>query len=277
MLIYSSNTILLTALFIALLILCGVFYSIFILSTEGINLSVTTELKNQSWWFLFVDVSPERAPIIITFVAILMMMIFSVSAGLLFRNLFRKTTSAEIFFFCLFIFSLSTEGLRIFNFLLIQARLPYTLTVLGTKAVLWGRISGLLFLFCASLYAAEFRYYKFGIIISITLAGSLILSYIIPVKTSIFLTHFIHPIGDEYGIFIISAGFSIITLINLLIASLQRDRQLLFVLIGFIFIIAGREMLFFRIMPVSMAAGFILLIAGSMLVYKKFESLYVTY
>ncbi|MCX7023558.1 MAG: hypothetical protein NT080_02930 [Spirochaetes bacterium] len=78
---------------------------------------------------------------------------------------YRKTVSAELFFFALWAFSLSFEAGRILTASGLLGGAPASFIVSVTRTIVVARYFGLFALFCSSLYAAGYRNDRIGTVV----------------------------------------------------------------------------------------------------------------
>jgi hypothetical protein len=190
----------------------------------------------------------------------------------LFRVFFKKIGQPEIFFFALFFFSLFLETLRLSTICFELLKLPPFFLIVLSRIVYAGRVFGLMSLFFASLYALDFQYQKFEIVVAVMLLFAFFLSFSVPFDSQLLLTDGLFKLSDEQGMFIIYFSLTVFLVLDCIIAMI-RGRTIL-ILIGVVLLLAGREFLFFSLSPLLLVVGSGCLIGGFLLTYKGFETHY---
>ncbi|MEW5818219.1 MAG: hypothetical protein AB1798_22875 [Spirochaetota bacterium] len=203
-------------------------------------------------------------------------LLFSLITGFLLKTNFKKTSSAEIFFFTIFILSLSLESFRVGQVLLqLQNKSAY-FGILLTRIVYFGKIFGVLCLFSSGLFAAGIKYQKFGIIIGFDLLLSLSLASTIPVDFSILHSNFLYKIGNGRELVFAFIVIEIFSVLNYCWAAFTKnDPEYSLIALGLFFVILGRELLFFMPGPVLVCTGFIFLIGGTILFSNRTHYVYL--
>jgi hypothetical protein len=188
----------------------------------------------------------------------------------IFRVYFKKTGQAEIFFVSLFFFSLLPETLRlgVMNIQLLD--LPKLIGIILSRVVIGSRIFGLLCLFFGSLYALDFQYQKFEIVVSAVTLVSFLLTFSIPLDSQLMLTNGLFKMSDEQGLFILYSCLVLFIVATYLI-TIVRGRSF-FIFAGVCFLLIAREILFFALSPWALICGSAVFIIGGISALKGFES-----
>ncbi|MBN2534130.1 MAG: hypothetical protein JXB88_14670 [Spirochaetales bacterium] len=276
MVVSVRNNILLAGIILLFLIFCGILYSFSLFITADVLFPGKLNVKPQYWWFLYKETPVTPGFLLNSIIIILIFILFCFIAGILFRRLFIKIASPEIFFYTIFLFCFSFEGFRVF-LLYIQLGMPVFLGLLFTRIVIFGRFFGLIAFFLSSLYSLEIKYQNFGILLGGGLALSLIAAYIVPLDSSIILSQLIYKPGDELSIFLANVALGFFAIINFLIAAFLRNKRFLYVTLTSLFIFGGRELFLFITGPVTGAAGICLLITGTYFFYRQIDKIYLWY
>lgn len=200
----------------------------------------------------------------------------SVAAGYLLRQSFRKTVSYEIFFFIIFLLSISTDGVRVGQLLFAVWKIPPYFGMVLTRLNYLGNFMGLFALFASSLYAMNIQYQKLGTILGLAVFVAFVLSASLPVDSSELYRSLLYKVGFEKGLLIVVIGFELFTLLDYLHAAIVRGSSEYFLIpVAVFMVIAGRELLFFLGSPATTAVGGALLIGGTVLYGKRLHALYL--
>lgn len=129
-------------------------------------------------------------------------------------RLFRRVSSAEIYFMTLFLISLSFELVRIGQPLAEINNLPAATGVLLTRVVLLGRLFGALSLFAAGIYSAGADYPRIGRITMLLVALSVLIVYLVPVDSDQMNATFVHVTGGRQSVDLMLGFLSLATIVN---------------------------------------------------------------
>jgi len=148
------------------------------------------------------------------------------SAGLIISwRAFRRLSSAEVYFFSLFLIGLAFEQLRVVQLYLIQLNLPAVYGTLVTRFVIAARIAGGFFLFVASLYAVGVDYSRIG---SLTIAvgvASFLFVYFIPVDTVVVDASMLHRVGAQSSLELVMLIVGVLAVANYFFAAARQHRE----------------------------------------------------
>jgi hypothetical protein len=189
---------------------------------------------------------------------------------------FRKTVSAEIYFFSYWVLSLGFEILRLVVFSLAADDIAATWQILATKALLFSRYSGQLALFASGLYAAGLRNEKLGTVTALVLAPAFALAATMPINTGSFApTLELFPgYGDLNEAFFVF--LAVATVLNFLYASrVSGEKSYRVVAAGALLFLVGQRLLVTQWNPFMMVLGFSLLAGGSWLFVSRLHSYYL--
>jgi hypothetical protein len=195
--------------------------------------------------------------------------IYSLATGFWILRAFRKTPSYEILFFAVFACSVGIEAARSFAVWLIGSDAPIQLPPLVTRLVYFGRWTGALSLFTASLYSVGFEYEKTDWAIGIVLFLSAILATIIPINSEKLMNDFTYRIGYStiLGLAYISA--SALSLLNFFFAAyLKGSRDYVWMGSGLLLAMLGRDA-FFHFTDIAIVSGGFLLLAGGTYIFTR--------
>ena len=226
------------------------------------------------WWLHYDRVQADGIAWVLP--AIFGVTLFSTIAGYLLRRFFRKTVSFEMFFFTIFILSLSLDAVRSAEILLVMFDLPPYFGIFLSRIVHFGHFFGLFCIFTSSLYAMNIQYQKLGTVLGIAFLLAFTLSAALPFDSTELLLNLTYRVGYEKGMLMVFVGFELFTLLNILWAAFMKSsRDYAFILVSLLLVIAGRELLFFLGSPLTAIAGGILLISGTVMFGKKLHTLYL--
>jgi hypothetical protein len=189
---------------------------------------------------------------------------------------FRKTVSAEVYFYAFWVLALGFETLRLVVFGLASTQGSSHWQIVATKALLFFRYSGYLSLFASSLYAAGFRNEKLGSVAAFLLALSLALAAAMPVNTGSYAPSLELRAGyaDLHATFYIVA--SLVTVANFLYAARSSgEGSYRLVALGCAAFLIGRQLLVSQWNPFAIVAGFALLATGSWLFISRLHAYYL--
>jgi hypothetical protein len=275
------STILIAGLVFTGLILFGYLLTfILILNTGWIGFEqIFSRVQNTagSTWWLFHPGERKPGWLYIWYLAGLfaLLLICLVSSFVLTR-IYRRTASAEIFFFLFFLYSISFEAIWLWNAIAIVKSAPIFLGITLSKVVHFGRFFGLISLLFSSLYAIEISYQKFPILMLSPILVALALTYVLPIDSSVLMTSFLYKLGDEKSHWIVTLALEVVTVLNYLIAAYRREKnQFVWIATGVFLILLGRELLSFMLGPLTIVLSLVLAVAGIWLFSKKIYRLYL--
>jgi hypothetical protein len=140
-------------------------------------------------------------------------------------RLFRRVSSAEIYFMTVFLMSLSLELFRIGQPLVDIAEVTPYVGVLLTRLVLFGRFVGALSIFAAGIYTAGADYPRIGSITLLIAALSFLIVYFLPVDSQQIQASFVHVTGGREGVDLLLGFLSVGTIVNYLIGWSRGHRE----------------------------------------------------
>ncbi|MBN1697164.1 MAG: hypothetical protein JW881_06600 [Spirochaetales bacterium] len=277
MLVGARNNILLSGILVSLVCMIGFVLILAGLLSGEYHIDDTTFNTYQYWWFMYEGVHQNNYHYVFVIIGLSLLLVFSFSMSIIFRSLFKRIASAEVFFFSLFICSLSIESLRLLS-LFFHLVWNFNLTGLITSRIVYfGRFFGLLCFFFSSLYSIEVKYQKYGNLLGGAVILSIIIAYIVPFDTSEFLSTFLYKLGDESGVCMIYSGLSIIIVINFIVATIIRQKRFLGIVVASLLILAGYTALLFISGPLPLVLEFLALLGGTILFYVQMGKIYFWY
>ena len=216
----------------------------------------------------------------IQLIQILFLLIYILTSGILLHASFRKTSSAEIFFFFIFLLVTSLEGLRLLILAVDLTSLPYENAVTLSRAVYFGRILGTLCLFTSGLFACGMQYQRMEAVLGLCVLISLSLATTMPLDTGTGDTVLLY--GNGLGLQF-TFGFMIIEFLGIgnyfYAGAINNNRSYNFMALGMALVFAGRELLFrqqfFHHHLPAASGAFVLIILGTVIFGKRTHEVYL--
>lgn len=213
-------------------------------------------------------------------VYILILLIYCLGAGILLRVSFRKTSSAEIFFFFLFLVFTSFDALRTLILLADLRNLPFEAAVTISRTIYFFRFLGTLCLFTSGLFACGIQYQRMEVILGISTLIALSLATTIPLDTAVRSQNLLlgNSLGTEFLI-----GFLIVKLLGIgnyfYAGTINNNRSYYFMALGIGLVFAGQEILFLQsalqLPPLLALMAFVLLFSGTLIFGKRTHEVYL--
>ena len=189
---------------------------------------------------------------------------------------FRKTVSAEIFFFSFWLCTLSLESLRFVHLFLALSGKADSILAIVNKLYMGGHFLGYMAIFISGLYAAGMRNERQFSVMAACAAISVALAAILPVNTGIWEQKLMFKVG--YGQLI--EGFSLsvilITIANYLIAVRVRgDKAYYYIALGIAAVTAGSHFVGLDSSPTLSLASMLTMSLGSVIYIYKLHYFYL--
>lgn len=179
-------------------------------------------------------------------------------------RLFRRVSSAEIYFMTLFLMTLSVELVRIGQPVVEVAGLPVFMSVLITRIVLFGRLVGALSLFAAGIYSAGADYPRIGTVTALLALLAFLIVYFVPVDSERMNATFVHVTGGREGIDLMLGFLSVGTIVNYAIAWWRGHRERGgSIALAITAVVAGKLLVLHVTTLVPLGIGLALLTAGA--------------
>lgn len=191
---------------------------------------------------------------------------FCIITVVIFYLSFRKTTAPEMFFFLIFLISISFDCLKAMQALFtIREVAPYYAGLM-TRLVYFGKYLGTMCILVSGLFAHNTEYQRMEIYLGVALLLSFTLSYAVPVDFTTLRPNLLSAIGYAEELFIISTLFLAFGVLNYLYSALQdRSSSHLLMATGITAVIIGRELVFYLDNSIGLIVAFLLLIGGTTL------------
>lgn len=189
---------------------------------------------------------------------------------------FRKTASAEIFFFMIFVVSISFDALKMVHLVIDATSLPPYFGVVVSRCIHFAHFLGPASLFASGLFATGMRYERLEIVLISSLLLSFTLAATIPIDMTLLEPWFVMRLGYAREIRGVTTLLYIFAFTNFLLAAYQsRNRNLLIIATGLALAIGGREILFYRTDVISVIIAFVLLVFGSTIFGERTHEVYL--
>jgi hypothetical protein len=189
---------------------------------------------------------------------------------------FKKTVSAEIFFFSFWALSLGLEVLRPSIHFLSVSGAPANWLFTLSRALVFSRSAGLLAIFASSLYATGIRYEKIGSVAMLMTALATAIAMSMPLNTDSFAPTLEIAAGYRYlndGFFFVAAAT---TIANFVYSSVTRgEAAYRYAALGCALALAGQRMLTTSLYPLFMVLGFALAAGGAWIVVSRLHAYYL--
>ena len=188
---------------------------------------------------------------------------------------FRKTVSAEIFFFSFWVLAVGFEVLRLSIFDIAAGGGSAYWQIGATKALLFIRYAAIS-PSSRRLYAAGFRNEKIGAVAAIAFAISFGLAAAMPVNTGAFAATLELKAGYAGMNLALILAVAIVTVADYLYAARSTgEASYRVVSLGTAILLVGHRLLTTEWNPLGMIAGFALLVAGSWLFVSRLYAYYL--
>ena len=210
------------------------------------------------------------------FTQILCLAVFLIISGGILILSFKKTMGPEIFFFCLYLFSLSFEGLRSFQIYLYINGAPILSQTLISRIIYGGRAFAVFNLFAASLFCTGFEPRKMSGLLAIffILAGLFGLNML--VLTNSINKYYIFPLGYAKEIYVTYLAVIAFCLIDYIFGFIKSSStEFLILALSSLVSAAGGILIYFPPNNLLYICGLFLLCFGSIFYSSRIHSLYL--
>jgi presenilin-like A22 family membrane protease len=152
---------------------------------------------------------------------------------------------------------------------------PITAAVVLTRIIYGARFAGLLGLLFAGLYCIDFKYRRYGVLTAVIFLVSFAMAAYIPVDRTEFLMQLTLKLGDEQGVWFVSLIIGVLALGTAAVAATaKKNGKYLWLAAGLALLLVSRELLFFGVNPVLLAAGLAALAGGTALCLRMVSAIY---
>lgn len=189
---------------------------------------------------------------------------------------FRKTLSAEITLFLVFITLVAFDALKPCMLLLQNYNKPITWYSTLTRLVYLVRFTGIFCFFSAGLFASGLPAQRLSITLGICFITAFTFSVILPLDSSIREDNFLFRIGMHRNMQTALIVLEVIAVINYIAAAVRKnEKTYISAAVGAAFALTGRELLFFNHSFITTTAGLLLFISGAVLYAKRIHRIYL--
>lgn len=194
------------------------------------------------------------------------------------RRFFRKVSAAELFFFSIFVFSLTLEIIPVlplffWNFDLIQANGLWI-----TRLLLSARFLGDFSLFASGLFAVDLRYQKVAQILFVIILTAFGAGVAVPVIGSGQAEFLLRHNELTWPFFLGLWLLRFCSINSYLVAGYKKsDSAYPAMALALFFILVGRQIINQKVTSEYVAAGFILLVAGIFYFCYKLRQIYLRF
>jgi hypothetical protein len=263
----SAGTIAIIAAALILLLAAGAMVGLIVLIAMPPLLDSLHGLPTNIWWFMYrVQAQGSSAAPVWRVAAAIAASILAVPAILRLGAVQRNASSPIIVFLSLFLVTIALECLRAGTAILFSTDGSIALSILLTKVIYWGRFVGLLALLLAALYCLDLTYSRVMVLTGVVLLVSFAMAAYIPIDRTTFLAQLTWKLGDEQSVWFLNLALGVLAALVGVTAGITRKRPLTRgMAIAIVLFIAARELEFFALQPLPLAAGLSLQAVGSLL------------
>ncbi len=194
---------------------------------------------------------------------------------IVFKSLFKKSSSPEMFFILVAVAGFSFEGLRSVVYLSYYYNWMYNIYLILPRVIYFGKLIAALSLFISGLFSAGFPVQKQNVFLGLSFIFSILLSSSVPIDFSA-NTNILLP-GDKtlyimqkviYSLYILAA-------LNYFAAtSISKNRDFIFTGLGLLLFSAGIELTFQLYGGILLICGFGSLVLGILLTGYSINKIY---
>ena len=206
------NSVLIVGVILSLLVLSAYAVGVWTLFVGPLSDAPITIGEHQQWLGMRWRVNPIAAYHSLGAAGI--MAVVAITGLLAAIRVFRRVSSAEIYFITLFLVSLALEPVRLARPLAELAGMPLSVGVQLTRVVLFGRLFGGLSLFVAAIYAAGADYPRIGSVTLLLCALCALIVYLVPVDSGRMAASFLHVTGGRDTVDLMLGFLSVGTIVN---------------------------------------------------------------
>jgi hypothetical protein len=272
----ARNFVLYTGITLSFLLLCGFGFVGYTLITGNIS-DQPLDVPNEQIWFGRHLLVPDSG-VYYSLASAGVLGVISVTGVLVAARVFRRLSSAEVFFFTVFMMSLSLELLRIGQLPLIATEQPPVYGTLLSRAILFGRLFGYLVLFASGIYAAGAQYPRVGTLTLLLATLAFLVVYFVPVDLLWMNATLVHRVGGRESVDAVLAFLSLATIANYAYAwATGRTDRGFMLFSSVVLLVVGRELSFNVPGIATSAVGVALVAAGAVGYMATTRSHYLWY
>ena len=207
---------------------------------------------------------------------VLASVVYSFISIILIYYFFEKTQSPEILFIGLFVISVAFELAKLAIPLRVVFPFSSVYLVVANRVMLFGRYFGLLSLFAASVYAAGLDSQKQYNIFLMFVMATLVITLNIPVDSLAWDSSFKLQNSYHAMFTLVEIGFFAMTALTFMVtAYIRSSRRYIYIGIGALMMLTGRNIMFHSDTWISPAPGLVLLAAGTWIVCSRLHKEYL--
>ncbi len=244
-----------------------------LLATPSLSAAIGP-LTDNAWWFLYrpaADAAAAAAPWRIG--AAVVASLLALAAVLRARGIYRRSPSPIIPFLMMFLLTLGLECLRAATALIAAVEGPVSVSVFVTRVIYWGRFAGLLGLLLAGLYGLELKYSRVMVLGGLVLLVSFAMAAYIPVDRTTLLAQLTWKLGDEQSVWFVNLALAALSVLTGVVSALaHRGRRSTLLAAGIALFVISREVQFFALQPLSLAAGLAAQALGTIVCLRSFSA-----
>lgn len=196
-------------------------------------------------------------------------------AVLIFKSLFKKSSSPEVFFILVAVAALSLEGLRAIIYLSYFYRWMYRVYLILPRVIYFGKLVTALALFISGLFSTGFPVQKQNIFLGLSFIFSMLLSSSVPIDYSINANILLPGDKTPYVIQKVIYGLYILSALNYFVAvSINKNKYFLVIGLGVVLFALGTELVFPLTGGIYAVLGFFCLVTGLSLVHYTINKIY---
>jgi len=216
--------------------------------------------QNVQRWLVFQWKTPHHA-LVWMIVGICVLCVSSSIGTLFLRRYFLKVSAPDVFFFTLFVLSLSLSGLKSVEIYFLYLNLPTFYGEVITRAIYFGQFFGSFCLLASSLYAVGVQYQKYATVLEVAGLVSFAVAYLVPVDSLAIYPNLLYPVGNESTIDTILLLTSVLSILSYL-TTIGAGGKKSSIVVAVTLVVLGRGLLFYQSSPPAIIAGGLSLVAG---------------
>jgi len=196
-------------------------------------------------------------------------------AVFIFKSLFKKSSSPEVFFILVAVAALSLEGLRAVIYLSYFYGWMYRIYLVLPRVIYFGKLISALALFISGLFSTGFPVQKQNIFLGLSFIFSILLSSSVPIDYSINANILLPGNKTPYVIQKVIYGLYILSVLNYFAAAYINKNKYFFIIgLGTVLFALGMELVFPLTGGIYLIVGFFCLGTGLTLIHYTFNKIY---
>ena len=217
-----------------------------------------------------------QASAFIPFYSMLGASVYSLISIIIIYHFFEKTQCPEIFFFGLFVVSLSFEFVRLLLPLKNIYPYPSVYLVTSSRLLLFGRYFGLFSIFAAAVYSAGLDVQRQQSVFFILVLSSLIIALNVPVDSLVWDSSLKVYSGYDKMFAMLEGGILAVTMLTFFVSAHTRgSRTYVSIGIGAFVVLAGRDILLCSDTWITVIPGLLMLALGTWYICTRLHREYL--